>query len=107
MAFRIDCTNERVILELEGDNSVETAAELHQQLLAAQAASKAVTVKAQQSGAIDLTVVQILAALQTCSPELRIERPSEEFLASLDRCGMRRHVRAALRQEKREKGEQP
>ncbi len=107
MAFQIGCTNERVTLELDGDNSVEQVAELHQQLLAAGAQSKAVSVKAQHSGAIDLTVAQVLAALQTCCPELRIERPSEEFLASLDRCGMRRHVRAALRQEKREGGEQP
>ena len=107
MAFQIGRTNERVTLELEGDNSVEGVAELHQQLLAAGAQSKAVTVRAQHSGAIDLTVVQVLVALQTCCPELRIERPSEEFLASLDRCGMRRHVRAALRQEKREEGEQP
>ena len=107
MAFQIDCTNERVILELEGDNSVERVAELHQQLLAAGAASKPVTVKAQNSGAIDLTIVQVLAALQNCCPELRIDQPSDEVLSSLDRCGMRRHVRAALRQEKREEGEQP
>jgi hypothetical protein len=106
MAFQIGCTNEHVTLDLEGDNSVEQVGVLHQQLLAAGAASKAVTVKAQQSGAIDLTVIQVLAALQACSPELRIEQPSEEFLASLDRCGMRRHVRAALRQEKWEEGEQ-
>jgi hypothetical protein len=74
---------------------------LHQQLLAAGVQTKAVTVDAQRSGSIDITVIQILVALQACCPELRIERPSKEFLASLDRCGMRRHVRAALRQEKR------
>ena len=107
MAFQIACTNECIVLELEGDNSVEDVAELHQQLLAAGATSKAVTVKAQHSGAIDLTVVQVLAALQAGSPRLRIEQPSEALLSSLDRCGMRRHVRAALRQEKSEKGEQP
>lgn len=107
MAFQIGCTNERVTLELDGNNSVEQVAELHQQLLAAKAQTKTVIVKAQQSGAIDITVVQVLAALQSCCPELRIERPSEEFLASLDRCGMRRHVRAALRQEKLDEGEQP
>jgi hypothetical protein len=106
MAFQIDCTNECIVLELEGDNSVEGVSELHQQLLAAGAASKSVTVKAQHSASIDLTVVQILAALQVCSPQLRIEQPSEAFLCSLDRCGMRRHVRAALRQENSEKGEQ-
>jgi hypothetical protein len=99
MAFQIGSTNERVTVELEGDNSVERVAELHQQLLAAGAPSKAVSVQAQHSGAIDITVVQVLAALQTGCPELHIERPSEEFLASLDRCGMRRHVRVALKQE--------
>jgi len=98
--------NERVTLELKGDNSVEGVAELHQRLLAAGAPAKAVIVHAQDSGAIDLTVIQVLAGLQSCCPELRIERPSEAFLASLGRCGMQRHLRAALRQEKREEGEQ-
>jgi hypothetical protein len=107
MAFQIGCTNESVTLELEGDNSVQGVAELHHKLLAAGAQTKAVRVNAQQSGAIDITVVQVLAALQICCPEFRIERPSEQFLASLDRCGMRRHVRAALKQEKKEEGEQP
>lgn len=106
MAFQIGCTNEHVTLELEGDNSVEQVAELHRQLSASGAASKSVTVIANHSGAIDITVVQVIAALQSCCPELRIERPSEEFLGSFDRCGMRRHVRAALRQEKKEE-EQP
>ena len=109
MAFQIGSTNDHVTLELEGNNSVERVAELHQQLLAAGAAAKAVSVKAAHSGAIDITVVQVLAALQACCPELRIERPSEEFLASLDRCGMRRHVRAALKQEQRgeDEGKEP
>lgn len=105
MAFQIGFTSDHVTLELAGDNAVEQAAELHRQLLAAGAAGKAVTVQAEQSGAIDITVVQLLAALQACAPELRIERPSDEFLASLDRCGMRRQVRAALRQEQRDEGE--
>jgi len=102
MAFQVEYTNECLTLQLDGDNSVERAAELHRQLLAAGAQSKAVSVMAQNSGAIDITIMQILAALQSCSPELRIERPSEEFLASLDACGMRRQVRAALRAEKLE-----
>jgi anti-anti-sigma regulatory factor len=89
-----------VTLELDGDLSVERAAELHQQLLAEGAQSKSIIVKAQQCGRIDITIIQLLAALQACCPEMRIERPSEEFLASLERCGMRRHIRAALRQEK-------
>jgi len=51
----------------------------------------------------------VLAALQACCPELRIEQPSEEFLASLDRCGMRRYVRAALKQEQggEDEGKEP
>jgi len=104
MAFQISCTNEHVTLELEGDNSVEQAAELHQKLLAAGAQTKTVSVKAEHSGTIDITIVQVLAALQACSAELRIERPSEQFLASLDRCGMRRNVRTALKQDKNEEG---
>jgi anti-anti-sigma regulatory factor len=100
MAFQIGYTNDCVTVKLDGDNSVERAAELHEQLLAAGVQTKAVTIDAQQSGVIDITVIQILAALQACCPELRIERPSEQFLASLDRCGMRRYVRAALRAEK-------
>ena len=109
MAFQIGSTNDHVTLELEGNNSVERVAELHQQLLAAGAAAKAVSVNAAHSGAIDITVVQVLAALQACCPELRIERPSEEFLASLDRCGMRRHVRAALKLEQggEDEGKEP
>ena len=105
MAFQIGGTDERVTLELEGNNSVEQAADLHQQLLAAGAQTKAVSVKAEHSGAIDITVVQVLAALQACCPELRIERPSEEFLTSLNRCGMLRRLRAALKQEPRGEGE--
>ena len=99
MAFQIGFTSEEVTLELAGDNAVEQAAELHQQLLAAEAGSKPVRVQAEQSGAIDITIVQLLAALQAGCPALRIERPSEQFLAALDRCGMRRHLRAALKQE--------
>ena len=104
MAFQISCANGRVTLELEGDNSVEQAAELHQKLLSAGAQNKEVNVKAEHSGAIDITVVQVLAALQTCSPGFRIERPSEQMLSSFDRCGMRRSFRAALKPEKKEKG---
>jgi hypothetical protein len=94
-------------MELDGDNSVKHAVALHQQLLAAGVQTKTVTVNAQRSGAVDITVIQILAALQSCCPEMRIERPSEEFLSSLDRCGMRRLLRSALRQEKRGEEEQP
>jgi hypothetical protein len=104
MAFQIASTSEHVTLELEGDNSVEQAAELHQKLLSAGAQNKAVKVKAEHSGAIDITVVQVLAALQICSPNFRIEQPSEQILASLDRCGMRRSLRAALKPEKNEEG---
>jgi ABC-type transporter Mla MlaB component len=107
MAFQIGSTNEHVTLELEGDNSVEQVAELHQQLLAAGAQSKTVSVEVQHCGAIDITVIQVLASLQSCCPEFRINRPSEEFLASFDRCSMRRHIRAALRQETRPEGAQP
>ena len=109
MAFQIGGTDERVTLELEGNTSVERVAELHQQLLVAGAQTKAVSVNAEHSGAIDITVVQVLAALQACCPELRIERPSEEFLASLERCGMRRHVRAALKLEQggEDEGKEP
>jgi hypothetical protein len=107
MAFQIGCTSDRVTLKLDGDNSVKHAAALHRQLLAAGVQTKAVTVDAQRSGTVDITVIQILSVLQACCPEMRIERPSEEFLLSLDRCGMRRHVRAALRQEKRGEEEQP
>jgi hypothetical protein len=106
MAFQVGNTNQYVTLELDGNNSVEQASELHRQLLAAGAQSKAVNVMAQNSGAIDITIIQILAALQTCCSELRIEHPSKEFLCSLDGCGMRRHVRAALRAEKLEGGAQ-
>jgi hypothetical protein len=102
MAFQIGCTSDCVTLELDGDNSVKHAVALHQQLLAAGVQTKAVTVNAQRSGPVDITVIQVLAALQACCSGMRIERPSEEFLSSLDRCGMRRHVRAALRQEKGE-----
>ena len=105
MAFQVGFTDEHVTLELAGENAVEQAADLHHQLLAAGAAGKTVSVKAEHSGAIDITVVQFLAALQAGCPELRIEHPSEEFLASLDRCGMRRHLRAALKQEPRAEDE--
>jgi hypothetical protein len=107
MAFQIGCTSDCVTLELDGDNSVKHAAELHRQLLTAGVQTKALTVDAQRSGIIDITVIQALVALQACCPTMRIERPSEEFLSSLDRCGMRRHVRAALRQQKRGEEEQP
>jgi hypothetical protein len=107
MAFQIGCTGECVTLELDGDTSVEQAAELYRQLLVAGVQTKAVTVTAQHSGKIDITIIQVLASLQTCCPELSIERPSEDFLASLDHCGMRRHVRTALRQEKSGEGERP
>ena len=104
MAFQIGSTNAYVTLNLDGDNSVKHAVALHQQLLAAGVPTRAVTVDAQRSGTVDITIIQILATLQTCCPEMRIERPSEAFLSSLDRCGMRRHIRAALRQEKRGEG---
>jgi ABC-type transporter Mla MlaB component len=107
MAFQIGCTSDSVTLELDGDNSVKHAVALHQQLLAAGVQTKSVTVDAQHSGTVDITVIQILAALQACCSQIRIVRPSQEFLSSLDRCGMRRHVRAALRQEKRGEEEQP
>jgi len=107
MAFQVGSTSDRVTMELDGDNSVKHAVALHQQLLAAGVQTKTVTVNAQRSGAVDITVIQILAALQSCCPEMRIERPSEEFLSSLDRCGMRRLLRSALRQEKRGEEEQP
>jgi ABC-type transporter Mla MlaB component len=101
MSFRIDYLNEQLMLELDGENTVESAAELQQQLLGAGAQTKTVRVAAQDSGAIDITIIQLLAALQNCCPAFHIERPSTEFLASLDRCGIRRHFRSALRQKGR------
>ena len=104
MSFRVHSSEDRVIVELEGGTSVQHAAELHRELLAAGAPSRPVRVKAQTCGDIDITIVQLLAALETSCPELKIEQASDEFLAALDRAGMRRHLRSALREEKADGG---
>ena len=99
MSFVVEQANGQVHLKLDGPNAIECVAELRDVLVKCGAPCLPVVIDADKSGAIDLAVVQLLASLRSSSPEFRIERASDEFLESLDRCAVRRIFHAALKQE--------
>jgi len=96
MSFRVERVNERVVLTITGPLAIEDVSELRDEFLQCGAPGLAVTINAGQSGIVDLSIVQLLAAIRLSCPEFRIDSASDEFLMSLERCAVRRAFHSAL-----------
>lgn len=97
MPFAVERERDRISLTLDGANAIECALDLRDSLVKCGAPALPVVVNAERCGVIDLAVIQILAAMRRSCPEFRIENASDEFLWSLDRCGLRRSFHTNLK----------
>jgi len=85
-------------VELEGAVTLRHARELAARIGEALGTDAAVTVDTAHLRDVDTGIMQLLCSLRRTVPALFFENPSEEFLAAVDRCGLRRELLGTTRE---------
>jgi len=99
MPITIHKMEDELTVELEGAVTIRHAQNVAAQLF--DALDDAVTVKVGTAGLqdIDTCILQMLCSLRKTVPVLAFENPSREFLAAVDRCGLRRELLGGSRED--------
>lgn len=97
MAFDLQVNDANIKLVFEGDVRIDQAHALWEQLMRAGVPDTVLTVDAGACHSADLSILQLLWAARALAKSFVLENPSAAFLGSLDRAGMRRAFRDALR----------
>jgi ABC-type transporter Mla MlaB component len=79
-------------LRLEGAVNVQHALSLAVELRDKLEEGRPVAVDTARLEDVDTCILQLLCALRKTVPALSFDRPSEVFLAAVDRCGLRREL---------------
>ncbi len=85
-------TEGALTIELEGVVTIRHAQDVATQLAEALDGGVPVTVGTAGLRDIDTSILQLLCSLRKTVPVLSFENPSEEFIAAVDRCGLRREL---------------
>ena len=99
MPFSIVNEHGRSILNLEGSITIQHAHDLAAEFEKLLEDGMPIQVDTKDLEDIDTCILQLLNSLRKTVPELSIDNPSEFFIATVDRCGLRREllsVREAL-----------
>jgi len=100
MPFTIHSSEAGVHLDLDGEVTIRHARELATQIAPVLEGVRTLTVGAAGVRVIDTCILQLLCSLRLTVSRFSIENPSQEFLASMDRCALRREVMIGNREEK-------
>jgi anti-anti-sigma regulatory factor len=92
MPFTIAGTPDGQILKLEGEVTVRDAQRLANALREGLEDGAPLAVDTEALEDIDTCVLQLLYALREAAPGASFKRPSDVFLAAVDRCGLRREL---------------
>ena len=93
--FRIDRTQERQILKLEGAIHVRHAQELAAMLGEGLEEGLPVAVETAGLEDVDTCILQLLCSLRKTLPGVSFDSPSPALVGALDRCGLRRELLGA------------
>lgn len=98
MPFTIHKAGSSLSLELEGEMTIRHAGNLAASIGEALSGCLAVVIETASLRDVDTSILQLLCSLQKTAPELSFNHPSAEFLAAVDRCGLRRELLGAIRE---------
>jgi ABC-type transporter Mla MlaB component len=98
MPITVHKTEGELTVELEGEVTVRHAQEAADRINAALDGGVPVTVRTAGLRDVDTGILQLLSSLRKTVPVLSFESPSEEFLAAVDRCGLRRELLGGIRE---------
>lgn len=97
MAFSLQVNEANIKVIFEEDVRVDQARGLWEQLMKAGVPDSVLTIDAKACRSVDFSILQLLWAARALAKSLVVENPSAAFVGSLDRAGMRRAFREALR----------
>jgi anti-anti-sigma regulatory factor len=99
MPFAVHRTESTLSLELEGEVTVRHAGDLAAKVGEAWDGCVPVVVDTAGLRDVDTCILQLLSSLEKTAPAISFEAPSAEFLAAVDRCGLRRELLGGVREE--------
>jgi anti-anti-sigma regulatory factor len=99
MSFAVSRIEGRLSLELEGEVTIRHAGDLAAKIGEALDGCLSVVVDTTHLQDVDTSILQLLCALHKTAPALSFRQPSAGFLAAVDRCGLRRELLGAVREE--------
>ena len=98
MPFIVRRTEGTLTVELEGAVTLRHAQDLAARIGEALDGCVSVAVDTVRLRDVDTGILQLLCSLRRTVPALSFENPSEEFLAAVDRCGLRRELLGTTRE---------
>jgi anti-anti-sigma regulatory factor len=98
MPFAVHKTENRLSLELEGEVTIRHAGDLAAKIGEALDGCVSVVVDTTRLQDVDTNILQLLCSLHKTAPALSFHQPSPEFLAAVDRCGLRRELLGGARE---------
>ncbi len=99
MAFSLQVNEAHIKVIFEGNVGIDQARAMWEQLMKAGVPDSVVTVDAGACHSADFSILQLLWAARALAKVFAVEKSSAAFLGSLDRAGMRRAFRDALRDQ--------
>lgn len=99
MAFSLQVNEANIKVIFEGNVGIDQARTLWEQLMKAGVPDSVLTVDAGACHSADFSILQLLWSARALAKSFAVENPSAAFVGSLDRAGMRRVFREALREQ--------
>jgi ABC-type transporter Mla MlaB component len=99
MPFAVHRAENRLTLKLEGEVTIRSAADMAARIGDSLDGCVSVVVDTADLREVDASILQLLCSLHRTAPVLSFHRPSAEFLAAVDRCGLRRELLSGSREE--------
>ena len=98
MPFAVHKKESSLSLELEGEVTIRHAGLLAARIGEALDGCVSVVVDTSRLQDVDTGILQLLCSLHKTAPVLSFNQPSAEFLAAVDRCGLRRELLGGVRE---------
>lgn len=99
MPFAVHRAENSLTVKLEQEATIRSAADLAASIGDSLDGCVSVVVETAGLREVDASILQLLCSLLKTAPALTFPRPSAEFLAAVDRCGLRRELLGGSREE--------
>ncbi|MGO9258173.1 MAG: lipid asymmetry maintenance protein MlaB [Bryobacteraceae bacterium] len=98
MPFSVHQTESTLRLELEGEVTIRQAGDLAARIGEVLDGCSSVVIETARLQDADTSILQLLCSLHKTAPALSFNQPSANFLAAVDRCGLRRELLGGVRE---------
>lgn len=98
MPFAVHKTENRLSLDLEGEVTIRHAGNLAASIGEVLDGCVSVVVDTARLRDVDTSILQLLCSLHKTVPAFSFNQPSAEFLAAVNRCGLRRELLAGVQE---------